>query len=122
MPKLNQRTLKFLVEFFQEVVDYEPNNLGQRFPDDQTLSNKGNRMTAYNIAVCVGPNIFRTKTENASILNHGVFYDCFIRLIENYDSMFEIDCGVAHVNRNKLDYRLDELAKQERKQRYETTY
>ena len=59
MPKLNQRTLKFLVEFFNEVVDYEPNNLSQHFPDDLALSNKGNRMTAYNIAVCVGPNIFR---------------------------------------------------------------
>ena len=59
MPKLNQRTLKFLCEFFQEVVDYEPNNLDEHFPNDSELSNKGNRMTAYNIAVCVGPNIFR---------------------------------------------------------------
>ena len=84
MPKLNQRTLKFLVEFFQEVVDYEPHNLDQHFPDDKTLRNKGNRMSAYNVSVCVAPNIFRTKSENTkSILNHGVFYDCFIRLIEN---------------------------------------
>ena len=27
MPLINQRTLKYLVEFFQEVVDYEPANL-----------------------------------------------------------------------------------------------
>ena len=33
MPLLNQRTLKFLFEFFQEVADYEPNGLDQHDPE-----------------------------------------------------------------------------------------
>lgn len=70
MPKLNQRTLKFCIEFFQEVVDYESEN----------------RMTAYNIAITVSHNIFRSVGDTGNdIVNHGVYYDAFIRMIENYD-------------------------------------
>lgn len=50
------------------------------------MGSSGNRMTAYNIAVTVGPNIFRKTNESAeSILDHGVYYDTFIRMIENYE-------------------------------------
>ena len=45
LPELNFITLKFHIEFFREVVKNE----------------KHNRMTAYNMAVTVGPNIFRPK-------------------------------------------------------------
>ena len=43
IPELNFNTLKYLIQFFWQVVEYEPDN----------------KMTAYNIAVTVGPNIFR---------------------------------------------------------------
>ena len=89
MPKLHQRTLKFCAEFFSEVVDYE----------------EFNRMTAYNIAVTVGPNIFRSDEDKAEdILVHGVYYDVFIRMILNYEELFTIDNHVDYRNRNKCDY------------------
>ena len=47
-------------------------------------------MTAYNIAVTVGPNIFRSDRDSAaSIMNHAVFYDAFIVMIESYDEIFD---------------------------------
>ena len=43
LPALNFNTLKHHMEFFDQVVQHEPDN----------------KMTAYNVAVTVGPNIFR---------------------------------------------------------------
>ena len=82
MPEINQRTLKFICEYFQEVVDYEPSGLNEV---DLSLGEQkaGNKMTSYNIAVTVGPNIFREKVESAdSILYHGDYYEVFIRMID----------------------------------------
>ena len=46
-------------------------------------------MTSYNIAVTVGPNIFRPKTERQDdIITHGVYYDAMIKMIENYETIF----------------------------------
>ena len=45
LPEINFNTLKFHIEFFRKVVKREVNN----------------RMTSYNVAVTVGPNIFRPK-------------------------------------------------------------
>ena len=46
-------------------------------------------MTSYNIAVTVGPNIFRPKTERQDdIITHGVYYDAMIKMIENYEDIF----------------------------------
>ena len=44
---LNRNTLKFCLDFFNELISYESDN----------------RMTSYNIAVTVGPNIFRPKVD-----------------------------------------------------------
>ena len=66
-------------------------------------------MTAYNIAVTVGPNIFREKEEEpSSIMRHGVYYDAFIRMIENVDTMFTIDRDTEEIYRNKVNAKLDE--------------
>ena len=62
-------------------------------------------MTIYNVAITVGPNIFRSVNDTAeSIMNHSVYYDVFIRMIENYDKLFTIDIEVDYLNKNKIDY------------------
>ena len=74
LPQLNFNTLKFHIVFFREVVQNEVHN----------------RMTSYNIAVTVGPNIFRPqKNETKDLLNVGIFYDLLIRMIENFDVLFD---------------------------------
>lgn len=46
-------------------------------------------MNAYNIAVTVGPNIFRPETiRPADLINAGTYYDAVIRMIENFDVIF----------------------------------
>ena len=71
---LRRSTLKFCVKFFEEVVSHESDN----------------KMTSYNIAVTVSPNIFRSR-ENASadIFSHAIIYEAFISMIENYEYFFE---------------------------------
>ena len=74
LPTLNRNTLKFIIYFMREVVEHEPSN----------------RMTSYNIAVTVGPNIFRPLTVRpADLFNAGTYYDVVIRMMENYDILFE---------------------------------
>ena len=74
LPQLNLNTLKFIIEFMREVVAQEPHN----------------RMTAYNIAVTVGPNIFRPLTVRpADLINAGTYYDAMIKMMENYEVLFE---------------------------------
>ena len=58
----------------REVVEHEPDN----------------RMTSYNIAVTVGPNIFRPLTVRPEdLFNAGTYYDVIIRMMENFDVLFE---------------------------------
>ena len=46
-------------------------------------------MNYYNIAVTVGPNIFRAKELSpADFVNHGTFYDIMIRFMENFEDIF----------------------------------
>ena len=74
MPMLNQNTLKFTMAFFKELVSHE----------------KVNKMTAYNCAVTVGPNIFRSADNiGADILGAGIYYDTMIKMIEYFDVIFE---------------------------------
>ena len=73
LPTLNFYTLKFIIEFMREVVQHEPKN----------------RMTFYNIAVTVGPNIFRPLTVRpADLINAGTYYDAMIKMMENFDLLF----------------------------------
>ena len=70
---LHYNTLKFLCEFFQELVDHE----------------KENRMSSYNVAVTVGPNIFLQSHENISEFDDiGAYYDALVQMIENYNDIF----------------------------------
>ena len=70
----NLNTLKFTIKFFIDLVKQE----------------KVNKMTAYNCAVTVGPNIFRSSDNaGADILSAGIYYDTMIRMIEYYDVIFE---------------------------------
>ena len=74
LPELNRATLQFIIHFMREVVKHEPEN----------------RMTSYNIAVTVGPNIFRPLAVSpADLFNAGTYYDVVIRLMENYEIIFE---------------------------------
>ena len=66
LPELNFNTLKYHIEFFDEV----------------TMSEPRNKMTAYNLAVTVGPNIFRPKQNSSKdIVNVAIFYDLLIKMI-----------------------------------------
>ena len=77
---LRKNTLKFLLEFFRELVSYEADNL----------------MTSYNVAVTVGPNIFRSRSNLSSdILNHAIYYETMIRMIENYEQLFEEKSSIS---------------------------
>mmetsp|Transcript_24325 Transcript_24325/g.32585 ORF Transcript_24325/g.32585 Transcript_24325/m.32585 type:complete len:81 (+) Transcript_24325:61-303(+) len=69
----------------REVVEHEPQN----------------RMTSYNIAVTVGPNIFRPLTVRpADLINAGTYYDAMIRMMENYEVLFE---GAPIPNEREMD-------------------
>ena len=47
-------------------------------------------MTAYNVAVTVGPNIFRPKFHSKNeILNVGIFYDLLEKMIDNHTELFD---------------------------------
>ena len=47
-------------------------------------------MNSYNIAVTVGPNIFRPLVVRpADLFNAGTYYDVVIRLMGNYEIIFE---------------------------------
>ena len=51
-----------------------------------------NKMTPYNVAITVCPVIFRPRVQQADeILGVGIFYDAFIRMIDNYHFLFEAD-------------------------------
>ena len=81
LPDLNFNTLKFHVEFFAEVAQQEPYN----------------KMSAYNVAVTVGPNIFRPKFHSKDeILNVGIFYDLLITMIEKRAVLF--DKNLAYID------------------------
>ena len=73
LPALNFNTLRFIIYFMREVIALEPYN----------------RMTAYNIAVTVGPNIYRPQqVRPEDLFNAGTYYDVMIRMMENYDALF----------------------------------
>ena len=73
LPKLNFNTLKFIIDFCRTVVAQEEHN----------------KMNHYNIAVTVGPNIFRPKViKPADLINAGTFYDIMIRFMTDFDEIF----------------------------------
>jgi len=58
-------------------------------------------MNSYNIAVTVGPNIFRPLTVRPKdLFNAGTYYDIVIRMMENFEILFE---GKAMPNPDDFD-------------------
>jgi hypothetical protein len=48
-----------------------------------------NKMNYYNIAVTVGPNIFRSKhITPADLFNAGTYYDVVIKMMQNFEHIF----------------------------------
>lgn len=94
LPPLNHNTLKFIIEFMREVVVHEPQN----------------RMTSYNIAVTVGPNIFRSLTVRpADLYNAGTYYDVIIRCMEHFEILFE-DAPIPNAEEFDLNAQIDKFA------------
>ena len=70
MPTLNRSTMLYLVKFFAKVCTFS----------------QYNKMPAYNLAVVLTPNLFRSKDLTPKDLqNHGTLVDCFILMMENYN-------------------------------------
>ena len=73
---LHFNTLQFHIEFFRDIVQNEPFN----------------KMTSYNVAVTVGPNIFRPLVARpGDLANHGIYYDVIIKMIDKCDILFDKD-------------------------------
>ena len=66
---MHKKTLKHLVHFLQEVSTLE----------------QYNRMTPYNLAVCVCPNFFRLSLQGST----SNFYLMMTKMIESYEQAFE---------------------------------
>ena len=74
LPHLNFWTLKLHIYFFTKVVANEAHN----------------RMSPYNIAVTVGPNIIRPhKFDRVDFDESAIVYDVIVQMIENYDLLFD---------------------------------
>ena len=71
-----------------------------------------NKMTAYNLAVTVGPNIMRRmKEKDGDFINHGAMYEALITIIENYDELFEdvVDDNKEEAKLKSNEHPLDNL-------------
>jgi len=69
-----------------------------------------NRMTSYNIAVTVGPNIFRSLTVRpADLYNAGTYYDVIIRMMEHFEILFE-DAPIPNAEDFDLNAQMNKLA------------
>ena len=73
-------------------------------------------MTPYNLAVTVGPNIFRPlQNTSDDIANVALFYDLLIRMIERHEELFNRDLSYEELIKkwgtkavsNRLSQRLD---------------
>lgn len=62
LPALNRSTLQLIVRLAKALVGYESKN----------------KMTPYNVAITLGPNIFRAKVEDPNLETHKAYYDAFI--------------------------------------------
>ena len=66
-------------------------------------------MNSYNVAVTVGPNIFRSRNNLSSdILNHATYYEAMICMIDRYNELFEEQSSVtAKLNNGLVGSRRD---------------
>lgn len=88
LPQINFDTLKFHIQVFKMIVKNEPKN----------------RMTAYNVAITVGPNIFRPKhTRPQDITNVGSYYELIIQMILQYDLLFDKNTRYSDIIKDAKD-------------------
>lgn len=75
LPDINRSTLLYLARFFNDVSTYQAQN----------------KMTAYNLAVIVTPNLFRSRElTSKDLLNHGTLTDIFTLIMGNVDQIIEM--------------------------------
>jgi hypothetical protein len=75
LPDINRVTLLYLARFFNEVSTYQDKN----------------KMTAYNLAVIITPNLFRSRElTSKDLLNHGTLTDIFTLIMGNVDKIIEM--------------------------------
>lgn len=75
LPELNRSTLLYLARFFNMVQSHS----------------EFNKMTAYNLAVIVTPNLFRSRElTSKDLLNQGVLTDVFTVIMTNIDKVVEM--------------------------------
>ena len=88
LPRINFDTLKFHMQVFKMIVKNEPLN----------------KMSAYNVAITVGPNIFRPKsTRPEDITNVGSYYELIIQMIQQYDLLFDASVEYHHILQRAKD-------------------
>ena len=73
MPAINRNILQMIIKFCKHLALREPLN----------------RMTPYNLAVTLGPNIFRSEVEEIDVTSHANFYQAFVNMIEKYTEIFD---------------------------------
>ena len=75
LPDINRVTLLYLARFFNKVSTYQDKN----------------KMTAYNLAVIITPNLFRSRElTSKDLLNHGTLTDIFTLVMGNVDKIIEM--------------------------------
>ena len=84
MPMLRFKTLKFIIEFINELTQYQAEN----------------KMTSYNCSVCIAPSIFRRSNKNQKnkvIIvdeNYKSYYSVMVDMIDHCSEIFgESDIG-----------------------------
>ena len=88
LPQIHFDTLKFHINVFKMIVKHEPLN----------------KMTAYNVAITVGPNIFRPRrTRPEDITNVGSYYELIIQMIQQYDILFNREQDYIEIIQNSKD-------------------
>lgn len=61
-------------------------------------------MSAYNVAITTGPNIFRPKsTRPEDITNVGSYYELIIQMIQQYDLLFDENVEYHHILQRAKD-------------------
>ena len=88
LPRINYDTLRLHINVFKMIVKNEPFN----------------RMTAYNMAITVGPSIFRPRhTRPEDITNVGSYYELIIQMILQYDLLFDKTMSYSDIIRKAKD-------------------
>ena len=62
-------------------------------------------MNSYNLAVTIGPNIFRPKViRPEDISSVGIYYELIIRMMENFEILFDRDITAEEMAQEPVKY------------------